>query len=119
MKIVDRATFLAMPAGVAYVKVPERWAPSGGLSFKEDTCRDHEGRAFDWWSLDPAWVDGNDCGECTDRLDEMIDHGASYPMQVAVGRDGLFDEGDMFMVFEADDLDKLAEAIQKARSVAP
>lgn len=116
MKIVDRKTFLKMPAGVAYVKVPERWCPEGGIMFKGDTCT-HEGRDIDWFYLDPTWVDGYDTGECISRLDEMIDRGLSYPMQVAEGRDGLFDEGDMFMIFERHDLDILAQAIERARSV--
>lgn len=110
MRIVNRETFLTLPEGTAYCK-GKRWA-FDGLCFKGDS------RGNDWSYIHPEWVDANDSGEAFDRLEEMLSQGASYPMNTAYGRDGCFDDEDIFMIFEADDLDRLAILISEARQVS-
>jgi hypothetical protein len=55
--------------------------------------------------------------EAADRLDEMLERGASFPMEDAVSRDGLHEEDALFLVFEKDDLLKLRDMIDKAISL--
>lgn len=111
MKIVDRKTFLALPEGTIYAKgVP--WSFEG-LSIKDENAGSN-----DWWYLEPCWVEANDSSEVFDRLTEMQERGASYPMQTSITRDGLYDEDAIFLVFERDDLLKLREMVDKAIAVA-
>jgi hypothetical protein len=111
VRVVDRKTFLALPPGTAYCK-GEPWCFEG-LAFKGETCGTN-----DWWRLDPAWVEGEDSGQCFDRLEEMRARGASYPMQASEARDGLFDAGAIFLVMERDDLLTLRGWIDAALSVS-
>lgn len=111
MRVVDRKTFLELPEGTVYCK-GEEWS-FDGLTFKFETCGTN-----DWWSMDPAWVDGKDPIECVDRLEEMKNDGASYPMQISIGRDGCFDKDAMFLVFEREDLLKLRDLIDKGISAS-
>lgn len=112
MRVVDRKTFLALPPGTAYCK-GAKWY-FNGLCFKHENAGTN-----DWYGFDPAWVDGNDSGECFDRLEEMAERGASYPMQDSISRDGLFDADALFLVFERDDLLRLREMVDEAIAAAP
>jgi len=109
MRVYKRADFLQLPAGTVYCAGGEWFF--GGICFKGDTMGN------DWSVLDPAWVDGKDSGECFARLGEMLDDGVSYPMEEDYGRDGLFDEGQIFLVFEGSDLKNLRGMIDKSIEV--
>ena len=106
MRIHTRKEFLKLPPGVAYCK-GKRWC-FDGLNFKGDSLSN------DWWSTDPAWIDGDSSDVCFRRLEEMLESGASYPIQEGQGRDGLFEEDDLFLVLEKDDLLKLRGWIDTA-----
>ena len=110
MRIYGRKEFLKLPAGTAYFK-GKRWH-FDGLTFKGDSLRN------DWFETDPGWIDGKGSGECFDRLEEMLTDGASYPMQGVERRDGCYDDDDLFLVPERDDLLKLREWIDAAISVS-
>lgn len=101
MRLVDRKAFLILPSGTFYVKAGTRWS-FGGLCIKGDNAGDN-----DWWEMDPAGIASDDSGQWLDRLDEMWRDGASYPMQDAVCRDGLYEEKALFLIFERDDLLRL------------
>lgn len=107
MKILNRADFLKIPAGTIYAK-GKPWY-FGGLTVKHETTT-----MGDWWSLDPCWIESHDLTEAVDRLEAMRDQGASYPMQDAIGRDGLDEADALFLVFEMDDLVKLRKCIDRA-----
>ncbi len=106
MRIYTRSDFLKLPSGTAFCK-GKRWH-FGGVVFKGESLSN------DWFEADPAWVDGEDCGECFDRLEKMLNDGASYPMQTSECRDGLFEDDDLFLVLEKDDLRRLREWIDAA-----
>ncbi len=109
MKIVNREQFLAMPAGTIYAK-GERWL-FNGLEVKG------ESHPNDWWSLDPSWIGGDkveDSCDAFDALEDMLKNGASYPMSCSQSRDGLFDEDDLFLIFEEKDLLELRGHIDTA-----
>jgi hypothetical protein len=106
MRVVDRKTFLTLPEGTIFCKGVQ-WA-------FESLCIKGESLGNDWLDLDPTWVGAKDGGEASERLDEMLVFGASYPMEEAYGRDGCFDDSDVFLVFERDDLVKLREHLDRA-----
>lgn len=97
LRVLRRPDFLKLPAGTVYAKGKEWYF--GSLSFKGESLGDR-----DWYAHDPCWVDAQDSGEAFNRLEEMLETGASYPMESAEARDGLFEQDDIFLVFERDDL---------------
>lgn len=111
MRVYRRAEFLKLPAGTMYAK-GEPWA-LGSLNIKGDTVWNNQ----DWATMDPCWVSGQDTGECRSRLEAMLEDGASFPMETEYTRDGCFDESEVFLVFEADDLLKLRKFVDEAISV--
>jgi hypothetical protein len=108
MKVVDRKTFLALPAGTIYAK-GEPWA-FGGLCIKAETTGN------DWYYTDPAWVEaGNgDIGDAVDALEAGLRDGVSVPGEQNIGRDGCYDDGAVFLVWEAADLEWLREQVDAA-----
>lgn len=106
MKIYRRKEFLDLPEGTIYAK-GKRWY-FDGLRIKGESYPN------DWRYLDPMWIDAQDSGEAFERLEEMLETGASYPMEEATSRDGLFDGEDIFLVAERADLEKLRAMIDTA-----
>ncbi len=111
MKVYSRAEFLKLPSGTLFCK-GEPWA-FGGMQVKGDTLDN----CNDFFCLGLEWVDASDSGEATDRLEEMLRTGASYPMEESFGRDGCFDVKDVFLVYEMADLERLAVYLQRAMLV--
>jgi len=111
MKIVDRKTFLAMPAGVVYSK----YEPCcfGPLEIKGDSCGD-----IDFFSQQIA--DSVKCGgsdEFADILFDAAETGASFALDFEIeGRDGCFDAGQLFAVWESEDVSALVARLQKLMS---
>jgi hypothetical protein len=105
---------MALSPGYLYCK-GKPWAFEQ-LLFKGDTLHAADGHAVDWYSIDFCWPDGNDSGEADDTLilDIMLETGESRAMRVSQCRDGCFDDDDVFMVFEQDDLLKVRSMIDEA-----
>lgn len=106
MKIHDRDQFLKLPKGTVYCK--GRPYAFGDITIK------HESLENDWYEQTFNWIDAESSTEAFDRLYEMHDNGASYPMQDSVTRDGCFDDKEMFLVFEKEDVIKLISYFQEA-----
>lgn len=110
MKVLNRKEFLNMPEGTIFAK-GEPWH-FNQIAHKAETM----GADFVYMSL--ANIDSYDSGEWSFRLNEMLETGASYPIDNdGFMRDGLFDEDDVFLVFERDDLIKLRGRINEAIAV--
>lgn len=95
-RVVDRKTFLTLPPGTIYAK-GVKWA-FDGLAIKGESLEN------DWYYVQPAWVDADDSEEALDRLEAMLEHGHSYSIETAEGRDGYFDADAVFLVLEQSDL---------------
>lgn len=111
MRIVDHKTFLAMPAGTIFSKA--EGIDFDSLQVKGDT------RGGDFTSLD---IIGNyefdDMDELVDRYEAMAKHGASVPFAPhAMVGDGCFDEKQMFLIYEPDDLRVIRALIDQAIAV--
>jgi hypothetical protein len=114
MRIFTRAEFMELPEGVIFAK--------GKPWFFEDLCVKgetivHEGKAIDFFARGLQWVSAFDSGEATRRLDDMLENGASYPLEDAEGRDGCFDKDDLFLVYEAADLKDMADMFTAAAAI--
>ena len=108
MKIIDRKAFLALPAGVLFSK----YQPClfDVLTIKGDTwahCNDF---------LVQQIADGIDCAGSEDFAAkcQLMEEGISAGMDFdCLGRDGCFDEDQLFAVWEASDLSALIERLQQ------
>lgn len=108
MKIYRRTAFLKLPEGTIFAKgKPWYW---NGLHRKGETLI-HDGRAIDFCYLDLVNIDSHDTGEWADRQNEMLETGASYPLNESEGRDGCFDDEDLFLVYEPADIETLVSLI--------
>jgi hypothetical protein len=111
MKIYTREKFMELPSGTIFAKgKPWYW---GTLHIKHDTII-HEGKAIDFVVQDLISIEAHDSGQWSERQDEMLEAGASYPLNEGAGRDGCFDDEDLFLVYEIEDLTALARHIGRA-----
>lgn len=109
MRIVDRNTFISLPCPTVYVKILQRWVIDDTLCIKVGNM------ANDWVYQSFYSPVSDDPSDGLAHCDEMIDNGTSYPIdQEATSRDGCYDDTEMFLVYEKDDIcfliDRLTEA---------
>lgn len=106
MRVVDRETFLTLPAGTVYAKgQPIHWH---GLQIKGESLQD------DWYYLNPCWIASSEDEDPVEAMDRAIQDGQSRPMEDAFGRDGMFDSKDLFLIFEPADLQELIALFNQA-----
>jgi hypothetical protein len=108
MRIYSRQAFLTLPPGTVFCKgVP--WA-FGLLAVKGASVPN------DFYARDLCWIASTSESDPFRRLEAMRDTGASVPLQTAEGRDGSYDEEEVFLVYEPSDLDALAVVLDAARA---
>lgn len=111
MRIVNRATFMQMPANTFFKQAFEPWAWQD-LMIKFDSLE------TDFVSMGLDWPEGAHEGP-HHQWDTMLEAGASVPLDVdAAGRDGYFEDNAIFMVYEVEDLIRLRKLIDDAISTA-
>lgn len=112
MLIVDRAKFLALPAGTLFSKYEP--CVFGGLMIKGDSIFFDGGNDF-WCQQIADAIDANDSGEFADKLIDAQENGASVGLDLDCQmRDGLFDHDQLFAVWEPHDVAQLIERLQAA-----
>ena len=110
MKIYRRDEFLKLPAGTIFAKGKPQYFES--LSVKADSLpNDFIYRQLVWFESHGDTGDEFDQGF---RFEAMVDHGASFPMNQSYGRDGCFDNEDLFLVYERADLLELRGVLDAA-----
>lgn len=114
MRIVNRETFLAMPAGTLFAKFePNVFGP---LHLKADTY----GNDFVCVDLIPSFEGVRDSGGEDDVLARMVDGEPSPPLNYdSYGRDGFFDQDQLFAVFEERDVRALLDHVIEMTGVEP
>ncbi len=119
MKIVNRAEFLTLPAGTVFMKFPRQpndkssynLDVEGAVSIKEATY----GNDFGVQGLFPDFVGADDSGAWGDVLISMIEgHESPEVDYYCTGSDGYFDEDQLFLVWNKDDLTKMVARLQEA-----
>lgn len=108
MKIVDRKTFLSMPGETLFSKYePCNFGP---LEIKSDTVGAND-------FLSQQIVDAVRCNNSAEFADILLDAqrtGASFSMDFDyLGRDGMFDDEQLFAIWEPDDVAALIERLTK------
>jgi hypothetical protein len=115
MKIVNRETFLAMPEGTIYYKYePDTYTD---LAIKGESLKSLAGTGFidfferDFLGFPPLLF----LGERDSDLQALVKSGESLPMDFEIeGRDGLYDEHQLFAVLEKQDVMNMLWTIQEA-----
>lgn len=109
MKIVDRKTFLALPAGTVYSK----YAPCHceEIAIKHSTIADND---WVYTSIDTiSFVDSDGSSDLYDTL-LAAQVGDSINTDITMDsayRDGLFDNEQQFMIYSKDDTKKLIDLL--------
>lgn len=116
MKVYNRKAFMALPDGTIFMK-GARWY-FNDLQVKHDTLFNDAGEPIDWVDTDLTMPASHDSGELSDRLEDMLANGESFPINTDAGRDGCFNDEDLFMVFEKGDLLTLGGYIDAALKVS-
>lgn len=116
MKLYRRAAFMDLPPDTLFAKGKPWYFES--LSVKGDTWRFDTGMG-DFLARGLVWIDAPSDGDADSRLAAMLEADASFPIETAYGRDGCFDEADLFLVYERADLEELRRVIDAALAVCP
>jgi hypothetical protein len=108
MRIYKRADFLKLPEGILFCKgKPWYW---GTLHVKGKSLKN------DFIDLDLCWIDDEN-NDDDPIMTGMLENGDSASMNTAYGRDGCFDDEDIFLVFEKPDLEELRGIIDNALQI--
>jgi hypothetical protein len=113
MRIVDRKTFLAMPAGTVFAKydpsiIREPMVKCDSIPVRGELVD------FRYVSLTDE-VDSSGSDEMLDILDAGETKGTSFALHFNTeGRDGMFDADQLFAVWERDDVEGLIARLQLA-----
>lgn len=105
MKIYNKKEFLKLPPGTFFAK---------GVRYSMDGfCVKGETWENDFLYIDLVSIDSYGSDNLLDRFEEMIEKSISYPINETYSRDGMFDEEDIFLVFEKEDLKIIRNLINK------
>lgn len=97
MRIVNRAEFLALPAGTFYAK-------GANCYFDELAIKGENKGDNDWWYRCLSTFSNAGSAEYVERFEAMRDHGAHFPVNEDWDHDGLYDADALFLIYEAADL---------------
>lgn len=123
MRVVDRKTFLDLPAGTIFAKLDDQskglTLGHGEMMIKGDTMRlmdEHSSGDFIYQDLDWSQLRANDSSELCDAMLDMIENGKSHPMDYDenTARDGLYERDEKYVVWEKYDAIGLVDCLLKA-----
>lgn len=119
MRIVDRKTFLTLPAGTVFAKFSPQPADGSfrALTHEEVAIKGDTVAGVDFVVQDLfPWFEGcNDSRAWSDAMIAMLDGKPSPPLDYDCGaRDGLFDQDQLFAVWDVEDQRRLVTRLQAA-----
>ena len=113
MRIVDRTTFLALPAGTVFAKYAPQYFDE--LAIKGETS----GPDFYVQQLVPWFEGAEDDASYSEAINAIMNGQPSPPLDYhCEARDGLFDDDQLFAVFDELDLSALIARLQEAAETA-
>jgi len=84
----------------------------GGLCLKGKTLYDNDGQAIDFYYTDLCIIESLNSEQLSDRLEEMVNTGKSHDINMCESRDGCFDDSEIFLVYEPNDVHLLFTTIR-------
>lgn len=122
MRIVSRKDFMSMPDGTVFMKFAKQpksdkckhLYTEGSLSIKVATC----GNDFVVQDTIPEFCGADDSLEWSKVMESMLDGKESPPVDYyGSSRDAMYDDDELFMVWNSDDLTKLIDRLVEAKEV--
>jgi hypothetical protein len=118
MRIVDRKTFLAMPAGTLYFKYAPCYFEDFAIKART-VISPSTGEMIDWWYQD---LDSSATPEGVDYIgwvSNQIDAGNAVPLDFNTeDRDGFFDQDQLFAVWDEAEVQALIDRLVAAKTAA-
>ncbi|QDD91920.1 hypothetical protein [Pseudomonas oryzihabitans] len=113
MRIVNREAFLAMPAGTVFCKYEP--CVFGNLEIKGESTVNAQGEHIDYWSQDLAGaLKAENSGDYFEAI-EAAEAGQSVAMDFdCQSRDGLYEQDQLFAVWEPHDVLGLIRRLHQA-----
>lgn len=108
MKIINRKTFLTTPIGTLFMKYQR--CNFGVLCEKCENCGDND---F-WYTSITNTIDADNTGEFVDKLTLAENEGISVELCFDEERDAEFDDGQLFAIYERDDVVTLIARLNDA-----
>lgn len=106
---------MAFPSGTLFAPLQERWV-FGELAVKGETILGGDGRPIDFWLRLLDWPDASSSEEAVVILEEMAaDSSLSVPVNSAEQRHGMYDDDEVFMVYEPTDTAALVADLAKGQ----
>lgn len=99
MRVYNFKDFLKLPPGTIFSQ-GEKWFFEG-FFVKTDSLEN------DFYSINLCNIDSFDSAQWSDRLEDSLNNGTSYPINYSECRDASYRDDLIFLVFEKDDLQKL------------
>lgn len=106
MKIYTRKQFMKLPEGTIFSS-GEPYAFSG-IYIKGETLD------VDFVESSLIDIESFSSEDNVDRMCEMEENGASYPINKDYGREGLFDDDMLYMVYEKEDLEYVIQQMKNS-----
>src|SRR5579859_2553998 len=103
MKIYSRTEFMKLPEGIIFSS-GEPYAFSG-LYIKGETWK------VDFLESDLINIDSFSSNDNAEKMYDMETKGNSYPINKSYGREGLFDDNILYLVYEKEDLEYLIKVL--------
>ena len=111
MKLYNRRDFMGLPVGTVYSK-GKQWY-FGNLQVFGGKFGDN-----DFTCIEVAGIEAESSEDWVDKLEDMLKNGTSVPCDKdGYGRDGMYDNTDLFLVFEKEDLEHLSKIVNEAIEV--
>lgn len=122
MRIVSREEFLQLPKGTVYAEYEPCIFGNlsikifGNLSIKDDTVFSISNQPIDFYCLKIAnSIESSGSEEFFERVEAMENNRKSFPVDLdSVGRDGLFETNQLYVVWEKEDVQSLITVLQKS-----
>jgi len=106
MRLVKRQELMTLPPGTLFAELFEPWS-FGQLAIKGETWIDGD-KNFDFLEIGLGAVASDSTEQYCERLGEMLaDSTVSYPAESDYGREGLYDDNIVYLVYEPADVDHL------------
>ena len=112
MRVYNKKDFLDLPEGTIFC-MGVKWA-FDNLSIKGESWKE----SSDFFYTDLCWIESEGSHEHFDFLEDSLKNGISYGINKSTSRDGMFDDNDVFLVFEKEDLEYLIHICKIATDVS-
>ena len=121
MRIVDTKTFYSLPEGTLFSYLSHY--EIGPLMIKGETSfysgpevkQIEQGQPFDFFYTELVYPHMRDDEQYVDALNDMTTTGESRPNMLSSTRDGCFDETQMYVVYDKDDIECFIAKLQEVR----